>query len=132
MSIAKSTRQYKDLDFSFAAHPVTGDVARKVGDKAIIQSIAGLLQTGRFERLWQPNLHSRLREHLFEPVDNITSSAIAAEIRNTIGRHEPRVDLYEVNVTPDYDNNGYSVTLSFFIVNRADPIQITLFLERIR
>ena len=126
------TRTYKDLDFNFAVHPVTGDVTRKTGDKAIIQSIAGLLQTGRYERLWQPNLYSKLREHLFEPVDNITGSAITAEIRNTIGRHEPRVDLTQVNVTPDYDNNGYNVSLTFFIVNRADPIQITLFLERIR
>jgi len=126
------TRTYKDLDFTFAAHPVTGDVARKTGEKAIMQSIAGLLQTGRFERLWQPNLHSKLREHLFEPVDSITGSAIAAEIRTTIGKHEPRVDLTTVNVTPDYDNNGYSVTLTFFIVNQANPITITLFLERIR
>jgi len=130
--MAEQARLYKDLDFNFAAHPVTGDVTRKTGDKAIIQSIAGLLQTGRYERLWQPNLYSKLREHLFEPVDNITGSAIAAEIRLTIGKHEPRVDLTSINVTPDYDNNGYSVTLTFFIINRADPIQITLFLERIR
>ncbi len=132
MANSRTTRTYKDLDFAFTAHPVTGDVARKTGDKAIIQSMAGLLQTGRYERLWQPNLHSKLREHLFEPVDAITGSAITAEIRNTIGRHEPRVDLREINVTPDYDNNGYSVSITFFIVNRADPITITLFLERIR
>ena len=127
-----ATRTFKDVDITFAAHPVTGDVVRKTGENAIYQSIANLLQTGRYERLWQPNLHSKLREKLFEPIDGITASAISAEIKTTIGRHAPRVDLTSVLVTPDYDGNGYNVTLSFFIVNRADPLELTLFLERIR
>ena len=130
--MSRSTRTYKDLDITFAAHPVTGDVAKKTGESAIYQSIANLLQTGRYERLWQPRLHSRLREHLFEPIDNITASAISSEIKTTIGKHEPRVDLRSVNVIPDFDANGYNVSLSFFIVNRADPLELTLFLERIR
>jgi phage baseplate assembly protein W len=130
--MARSTRTYKDLDITFAAHPVTGDVVKKTGESAVYQSISNLLQTGRYERLWQPNLHSKLREHLFEPIDAITASAISAEIKNTIGKHEPRVDLTSVIVTPDYDANGYNVSLTFFIVNQADPLQIDLFLERIR
>lgn len=130
--MSRNTRTYKDVDITFAAHPVTGDVVKKTGENAIYQSIANLLQTGRYERLWQPNLYSKLREKLFEPIDSITASAISAEIKTTIGKHEPRVDLTSVNVTPDYDGNGYDVTLSFFIVNRADPLELTLFLERIR
>lgn len=128
----KSTRTYKDLDIRLTAHPVTGDVVKKTGENAIYQSITNLLQTGRYERLWQPRLHSKLREHLFEPIDNITASAISAEIRTTLGKHEPRVDLQNVSVTPDYDGSGYDVSLTFFIVNRADPLELTLFLERIR
>jgi phage baseplate assembly protein W len=127
-----ATRVYKDLDITFQAHPVTGDVVRKSGESAVYQSIANLLQTGRYERLWQPNLHSKLREKLFEPIDAITASAISAEIKTTIGKHEPRVDLTSVRVSPDHDNNGYNVTLEFFLINRADPLELTLFLERIR
>ena len=127
-----TTRKYKDIDLDFEMHPVTGDISKKIGDAAIITSMKNLLQTGKYERLFQPDLHSRLREHLFEPIDGITSSAIETEIRTTIGRHEPRVDLFELIVTPDHDAQGYSVSMSFFIVNRADPITITLFLERIR
>ena len=127
-----TTRTYKDLDITFAAHPITGDVVKKSGESAIYQSISNLLQTGRYERLWQPRLHSKLREKLFEPIDSITGSAIAAEIKHTIGKHEPRVDLTSVRVLPDYDANGYNVTLEFFIVNRAEPLELTLFLERIR
>jgi len=130
--MSRSTRTYKDVDITFTAHPVTGDVVKKSGENAIYQSIANLLQTGKYERLWQPNLHSKLREKLFDPIDGITASAISAEIKTTIGKHEPRVDLTSINVTPDYDANGYDVSLSFFIVNRADPLELNLFLERIR
>ena len=130
--MSRNTRTYKDVDITFAAHPVTGDVVKKTGENAIYQSIANLLQTGAYERLWQPRLHSKLREKLFEPIDAITASAISVEIKHTIGKHEPRVDLQSVNVMPDFDANGYNVSLTFFIVNRADPLELNLFLERIR
>lgn len=127
-----ATRIYKDIDLNFDAHPVTGDVAKKVGDAAIIQSLKSLLSTGKYERLFQPSLYSDLRQQLFEPLDNITASAINNAIKAVINRFEPRVELIEVNVTPDFDNNGYSVTISFFIVNQTTPITVELFLERIR
>jgi phage baseplate assembly protein W len=130
--MAVTQRQFKDIDMNFTAHPVTGDVAKKVGDAAIIQSLKNLLSTGKYERLMQPNIYSNLKQQLFQPLDNITASAIGNEVRSVITKHEPRVDLVEVNVTPDYDGNGYSCSITFFIVNQTDPITVDLFLERIR
>jgi len=63
----------------FTAHPVTGDVAKKTGDAAIIQSLKNLLSTGKYERLFQPDIYSNLKQHLFQPLDNITASLIATE-----------------------------------------------------
>lgn len=128
----QGSRQYTDIDLDFRAHPITGDVLRKVGDAAIIQSIKNLLSTSKYEKLFQPRIYSNLRDHLFEPIDNITSSAIQNEIRSTINNFEPRADVVEVNATPDYDNNGYSVSVTFFIVNQTTPITIEIFLERLR
>jgi len=125
-------RQFSDIDLNFTAHPITGDVAKKLGTDAIIQSLYTLLSTGKYERLMQPDIYSNLKKHLFEPLDNITASAIGNEVTSVINKYEPRVDLTEVNVTPDYDGNGYSCTISFFIVNQTDPTTIELFLERIR
>lgn len=125
-------RVYKDIDLNFQAHPITGDVAKKVGDDAIIQSMKNLLQTGKYERLMQPDIYSNLRNQLFEPIDSITASSIGIAIRNVIDKYEPRVDLIEVNVSPNYDDQGYNVTMSFFIVNQTNPVTVELFLERIR
>jgi hypothetical protein len=130
--MAVSNRQFRDIDMNFTAHPITGDVAKKIGDDAIIQSLKNLLSAGKYERLMQPDIYSNLKKHLFEPLDNITASAIGNEIESVVNKFEPRVSLTEVNVTPDYDNNAYSVSLTFFIVNQTDPITIELFLERIR
>lgn len=130
MAVAK--RQFRDIDMNMTAHPVTGDIAKKVGDAAIIQSLKNLLSTGRYERLFQPDIYSNLKQHLFQPLDNITASAIKNEVESVINKYEPRVSLTEVNVTPDYDNNGFSCSLSFFIVNQTNPITVELFLERIR
>jgi len=129
---ATPSRIYKDIDLNFLAHPVTGDIGKKIGDAAIIQSIKNLLSFGKYEKLFQPTIYSSLKAHLFEPVDNITSSAIGNEIRNVISNYEPRVELTEVNVTPEYDMNGYTVSITFFIVNATDPITVEFFLERVR
>jgi phage baseplate assembly protein W len=126
------SRTYKDIDLNFTAHPVTGDLAKKVGEDAIIQSVFNLLSFAKYEKLFQPRIYSSLKAHLFEPIDNITSSAIGNEIRNVINNWEPRVELTEVNVSPDYDMNGYNVSLSFFITNQTNPITVSLFLERVR
>lgn len=117
---------------NFTAHPVTGDVAKKVGDAAIIQSLKNLLSTGRYERLFQPDIYSNLKQQLFQPLDSITASAIKNEVESVVNKFEPRVNLTEVNVTPDYDGNGYSCSITFFIVNQTNPITVELFLERIR
>lgn len=130
--MAVNTRTFKDIDLNFTAHPITGDVAKKVGDDAIIQSLKSLLSTGKYERLLQPEIYSNLKQQLFEPLDTITASAISNEITAVIDKFEPRVDLTEVNVSPDYDNNGYNVSLTFFIVNQTNPVTVELFLERIR
>lgn len=127
-----TTRTYRDIDLNFTAHPITGDVAKKIGDDAIIQSMMCLLSTGKYERLLQPSIYSDLKQQLFEPLDSITASAIKTAIVSVINKHEPRVDLTEVNVSPDYDNNGYSVALTFFILNQTNPITVEFFLERIR
>jgi len=130
--MAATKRVYKDIDLNFQAHPITGDVAKKVGDDAIIQSMKNLLQTGKYERLMQPDIYSNLRNQLFEPIDSITASAISNSIRNVIDKYEPRVSLTEVNVNPDFSEQGYNVSITFFIVNQTNPVTVELFLERIR
>ena len=125
-------RTYTDIDLNFTKHPVTGDIAKKKDISAISASLFNLFNTSNYERLFQPDLGSNLKQALFEPIDGITSALITDLIRNTIGNFEPRVRLEDLVVEPDYDNNGYKIFLTFFMINDPDPITISLFLERLR
>jgi phage baseplate assembly protein W len=54
--LSTPNKLYKDLDFSFSAHPETGDVLKKIDNNAIKQSIRALVSTAFGERLFDPEL----------------------------------------------------------------------------
>lgn len=130
--LVQSERTYKDLDLNFTVHPVKKDVSRHFNEKAIINSVKNLVSTNFYERPFQPELGSSIRQLLFEPVDSVFAASIERRLRDVINNYEPRVSVESVVAIPAPDENGYKVTMTFFIVNLANPITINFFLERIR
>lgn len=129
---ANVVRQYKDLDLNFTKHPVKKDVNKVVSEMAVVNSIKNLILTNHYERPFQPDIGSNVQKMLFENMDNITAAAIQREILQTIKNFEPRVSVQTIKVTPDFDNNAFTVSMEFYIVNRTNPITIQFFLERAR
>jgi phage baseplate assembly protein W len=125
-------RIYKDLDLAFTKHPIRKDVNKKTGYNAVIQSVKNLVLLAHYEKPFHPEIGANVRKMLFEPLDPITANIIAKEIEDVITNFEPRVDLSSVEVIEDESGNGYNVTVTFFLVNLEDPIQTTIFLERLR
>lgn len=125
-------RKFSDFDLDFTAHPVTKDISKKLNENAIAQSIRNLLLTAHYERPFKPDLGSNLRKFLFEPIDNVTTSLIQDAIFLTLKNYEPRIEIQEVVATPNYEENRYDITMSFFIRNTTEPLTITFFLERVR
>jgi len=132
MPILSPNKLYKDLDLSFAAHPQTQDVLKKIDANSIKQSLKLLLNTNLGERLFQPNIGSPLRNLLFEPVDAITTMAIKRSIENTISLYEPRIALEQVVVFPFEDDNAYEISLYFTVIGINQPTSLTVTLERLR
>jgi len=127
-----TTRTYKDLDLNFGRHPVTNDINRRTGNAAIIGALKNLMQTNRFEKPFQPFFGSNLRRLLFEDVSPITAETIRIDILNTITNYEPRVGVDAIRVQANPEENGYNVTLRFFINNLEAPVTLTMFLEKVR
>lgn len=123
---------YKDLDLNFIAHPVTGDVAKKTGVDAIVQSMKNLVLTNFYDRPFRPFIGSNTNRLLFENMDALTARLVEDTISQTIANFEPRVELLGVKAYVDNDNNGYSVKIVFRVNNTPDPFEVTVFLERIR
>lgn len=125
-------RQYKDLDLNFLSHPVKKDVTKHVDEMAVINSVKNLILTNHYERPFRPDIGSNIGKLLFENMDNITATAIRREIEQTIVNFEPRVSISNIGILPDFDNNGFSVSMEFYIINRTEPITIEFFLQRVR
>lgn len=123
---------YSDLDLDFIAHPTTGDVVRKTGEDAIKRSVRNLILTNFYDRPFRSYIGSNAQKLLFENANAITAALLKDAIREVIENYEPRVKLTNIEIQFDYDNNGYNVAMRYIILNREEPVVITLFLERIR
>ena len=60
---------------------------------------------------------------VFDNMDKLTASAIKQEIITTIENYEPRVEMGEVTVEPNYDNNEFQVSVQYYIVGIDVPEQ---------
>lgn len=127
-----SERGFKDLDMAFNIHPIKKDVTKHVNEYAVINSVKNLVSLNFFEKPFRPEIGSGLRNLLFENIDPIIAAQIERAIIEVINNYEPRVSILSVNATAYPDDNGYSVSLSFFIINNPNPVTIDFFLERIR
>jgi phage baseplate assembly protein W len=123
---------FSDLDLNFTIHPVKKDINRHTNEVAVVNSIKNLILTNHYERPFQPDIGSNVRRMLFENMDTITATVLENEISQTIKNYEPRADISRINVSPDYENNGFKVYMEFYVANRTTPITINFFLERIR
>ena len=125
-------RSFSDLDLNFNIHPIKKDINLHKGEMAIINSIKNLVLTNHYERPFRPEIGSNVRRLLFENMDTITAASLEAEIRQTIVNYEPRATVHTITAQADFENNGFNVSMEFFVNNKTDPISITFFLERIR
>lgn len=132
MAITVRKYNYSDLDLDFIAHPATGDVVRKFGEDAIKRSLRNLVLTNFYEKPFRPGIGSNVTKLLFENATPIVSNLISDAIRNIAMNYEPRIDIRQVSVKFSDSENGYNVSIVFVILNRNEPVNINLFLERIR
>ena len=85
-----------------------------------------------YEKPFQPDIGSNVRKLLFENLDVVTAMSIEREIKQVIKNYEPRATVQGISVSPDYDNNGFGVTIEFSVNNVSNPITISFLLERTR
>jgi phage baseplate assembly protein W len=116
MPVERVSKGFKDISASFQVNPLTYDLIAIKNETAIARSVRNLVLTAQGERFFNPILGSKVSRLLFENVDEITASAIQEEIKTTINNFEPRVNLLSVEVSPDYDNGEFNVTVRYEIV----------------
>ena len=125
-------KRFIDLDMNFKRHPATDDVVRVYGTAAIKQAIKNLLLTQFYERPFHPEIGSQIRASLFELMSDATAASIRSNILSVLKTYEPRVRVTDLFVRTDFENNLYSVDLTFVVKNSVDPIQLDFILRQAR
>ena len=124
---------YSDFMNNLDLHPLSGDVAKVTNAESIKQSIRNLIIIGYGEKLFNPTIGSNVYQSLFEPIDGFTINDIQDHITDTIGFHEPRVNLLQVVVSPNpRDDNAVTATIAFNIINTGEIATLNLILTRVR
>ena len=124
---------YKDINITFKKHPVTDDLVVSKDASAIKQAIVNLLLTNKGERLMAPDYGSNIRSYLFEPMDYGTANQIKNNIRDTIETFEPRIRVLQISATPNFDDNGFDITMTYNVMGTdTPPVTVDFLLSRTR
>jgi hypothetical protein len=79
----------------------TGGIALVTNDEEIAESMRLILGTSPGERPMRPDFGCPIHDHVFAPADSATIGMIAFEVRNSLARWEPRIDVVDVVVSQD-------------------------------
>ena len=130
--ITRNVKQYKDLDLFFSKKS-NKDVNKVTDVEAVKLSVRNLILTNTFEKPFHPEIGGNVRGLLFENMTPMVSAVISRKIEDSIINHEPRARLVGVKTQPDFDTNGYNVSVYFYVANApTELVELDTFLERLR
>jgi phage baseplate assembly protein W len=118
---------------SFQSNPLNADLIALKNENAIARSIRNIVFTFPGEKFFDEKFGSSVSRSLFEIIDPVSALTLKDEIEYSIRTYEPRVAISKLEVTPDYDNNAYNVSLTYRVVG-ADiaPQQLEFVLQSAR
>ena len=128
----RSAKIYQDLNLDFQKNTATKDIQKLTDVEAVKRSVRNLIKLNHYEKPFHPEVGSNLRAMLFENITPQINHAISKQIDLLIRNYEPRCRLVQLNVQPDVDRNGYRASISFFVINHPERVEVETFLERLR
>ena len=123
MPLERVSQEFKDISMTFQSNPLNDDLIGLKNEKANARALRNIVFTLPGEKFFNESFGSRISGSLFENIDDITGDVINDEIRNSINKWEPRVDLLDVITLPNPDSNSYEVTITYEIVGADVPPQ---------
>ncbi|WP_026414105.1 GPW/gp25 family protein [Actinomadura oligospora] len=114
----------------------SGGIALVTGEREIEEAMRLVLATAPGERPTRPEFGCAVHDMVFAPVNEETAGRIAYEVRTSLDRWEPRVDVEDVEVTADAEdvgvlyidvrykirgtNNPRNLVFPFYVIPRHD------------
>lgn len=127
MALQRVSKGFKDVSMTLKRNPLTNDVISIKNETAIARSLRNIVYTIPGEVPFNPEFGTNISRTLFDNMDNISANLLESEIRDSITRFEPRVDLIDVQVQPIYDANEFNVNIIYRIIGIDVPPQSLTF-----
>lgn len=106
---------YRDMNSNLLLNSNKTDVITNDDVNAVFGSIKNIFDYKPGERILEPEFGMNFGGLLYEPMSEKTANSLGLTIHNTLKRWEPRINLGEIDVIPDFDDNTYYVTVNFTI-----------------
>ena len=123
MPLQSVSQGFKDISMTFQSNPLTNDLIALKNTNAITRSIRNIVFTYPGEKPFDPEFGSQISRSLFENITLFTAIEIKREIEYSINRYEPRAQLINVAVQPNYDANGFDVNINYTVIGIDVPVQ---------
>jgi phage baseplate assembly protein W len=93
--------------------PARGTLETVDGDTAVRQALLLLLSTRPGERVMRPDYGCDLHQLAFAVNDETTAALVIHHVRQAVLRWEPRVEILNLDATPDPDNGLLTIILEY-------------------
>ena len=123
MPLERDSQGFKDVSMTFQKHPLTSDILALKNESAIARSVRNIVFTVPGEKFFDEDFGSRISQSLFENINDISANIIKNEIESSLKLYEPRVNVREVQVEPNFDQNEFNVTIIYEIIGADVPAQ---------
>lgn len=90
------------------------------------------MYTEPYERFFNPNIGAGLKAYLFENISQDTEYIIKEKIIEVISNYEPRANIINVSVKALPDQNLYTASIIFSVLNNVNPVTLEVILRRVR
>jgi uncharacterized protein len=100
----------------------SGGIALVRGEQELEQAIALVLGTAFGERPMRPDFGCAIHDYVFAPADATTAGRLAYEVRASLERWEPRIDVVDVDVRAAADDNTVLyIDITYAVRGANDP-----------
>ncbi len=116
MPLERISKDFKDISMTFQSNPLNRDLIGIKNETAIARSVKNLVLTSQGEKFFDSSFGTKVSKLLFENIDEMTASIIKDEISYTLNTYEPRIEVTDLTVKPNYDENEFAVTIQYKII----------------
>lgn len=120
--IRKRTIYYSDVPTDLAINTITRDVSATINERAVNQSLIGVISTKKGSRPFDPEFGCDINSSLFDNINDLSAYQVEKSIEEAILNYEPRIRLKRVDVLPIYDENTYVITIEYHLITDRTTI----------